>query len=82
MVKVAIIAKNGRTYGFFVPGRDDFLSTLDNFLKKNTLDTSLLKRVSVFCIPKESTGCRVAKASIAALRSAGSKQNHIEKLKK
>lgn len=76
MIHIAIIAKNGRTYRFLVPEGSDFLSTLDIFLKKNTLDKLHLKHISVFCTEEELTACRVAKITVAGLQFTPTPNKH------
>ena len=61
MVTIIITTKKGVIHMFSLEKGDDFLYTLDNFLKKHKLVVSSLKKVSVLCEDEGSMLCRIVK---------------------
>ena len=61
MVTIIITTKKGVIHTFSLEKGDDFLYTLDNFLKKHKLVVSRFKKVSVRCEDEGSMLCRIAK---------------------
>ena len=61
MVTIIITTKKGVIHTFSLEKGDDFLYTLDNFLKKHKLVVSSLKKVSVLCEDEGSMLCRIVK---------------------
>ena len=75
MIEVKIKTKNGDIHSFFVDRGDDFLSTLDKFLKMNKISLSDLLSFFVDCGEKEeSVSCRVVKASVEAIKLTNNKK--------
>ena len=61
MISVAITTKKGVIHTFSLEKEDDFLYTLDKFLKRHKLVVSSFKKVSVLCENEGSMSCRVVK---------------------
>ncbi len=69
MIKVSIKTKKGNIHNFFLNRGDDFLSTLDKFLKMHKINLSDFVDVSVDCKDFESSvSCRIAKISAEAIK--------------
>ncbi len=68
MTKITLKTRNGDIHSFWFNRGDDFLSTLDKFLKMNRIGLSDLLSISVDCPGHEdSVSCRVVKASAEAI---------------
>lgn len=74
MIKVTIETKNKLINSFEVEREDDFLSTLDKFLKIDRIGLSDLLSISVDCQGQDdSISCRMAKVSAEAISLANIK---------
>ncbi len=63
------LPSEGVIHSFEVDRGDDFLSTLDKFLKMNKMDTSDILSIFVDCQEQEdSVSCRIVKASVEAIK--------------
>ena len=69
-IKINIRSDNGDIHSFELDRGDDFLSTLDNFLKKNKMgNISTNMSINVDCGDLEdSISCRIAKISAEAIK--------------
>lgn len=67
MVTIAITTKKGVIHTLAIEKGDDFLYTLDKFLKRHKLVVSSLKRVSILCASEESMLCRIVKAIVSGI---------------
>ncbi len=70
MIKIIIKTKNKLIHSFNLERGDDFLSTLDKFLKKNTMGSiSTNMSISIDCGDfEDSISCRIAKISLEAIK--------------
>lgn len=68
MIAVMLMLKNKEEYVIAMKEGDDFLSTLDIFLKKHKLSIASVKKVSAFCESKESMSCRIVNSSIETIK--------------
>jgi len=70
MIKITIKTENGLIHSFFLKRGDDFLSTLDKFLKKNTIGSiSTNMSISIDCGDfEDSISCKIAKISLEAIK--------------
>ncbi len=73
MIEVKIKTKNGLIHSFNLKKGDDFLSTLDKFLKKNKIVISGFVSIEVDCGSfGDSVSCKIAKISIKTIKLAES----------
>ena len=73
MIKISLKSKNGLIHSFKIDRGDDFLSTLDNFLKKNRMVISGFVSIEVDCGDfEDSISCRIAKISAKTIKLAKS----------
>jgi hypothetical protein len=70
MIKINIKIEDGLIHSLDLRRGDDFLSTLDKFLKKNTMgDISTNMSIFIDCGDSEdSISCRIAKISLEAIK--------------
>lgn len=67
MVTITLKTKNDVIHKLKITRGDDYLSTLDNFFKKNKLGLTDLINISVVCTDGEVMACRLANTSSSAL---------------
>jgi len=70
IIKITLKSDNGLIHSFSLERGDDFLSTLDKFLKKNKMGSiSTNMSINVDCGDlKDSISCRIAKISAEAIK--------------
>ena len=68
METITFITDNDQIFTLKTNEKDEFLSTLDNFLKKHKLKIANMKKVAILCENKESMSCRITNSSIEAIK--------------